>query len=362
MNINQINLVNFRNYKHESFQFYPGINLISGLNAQGKTNLLESIYYLSTTRSHRITDDFNLIKKEENFFKIDAIISKKNRLIDMSCIVSKNGKNLFLYRNPVKKVSQFVGFFNAVLFSPDDMNLFTASPKVRRRFMDLELGKCSKTYLKTCSDYEKCLRNRNSHLKLDKIDETYLNVLNDQMASLQVIIIKQRLRFMQDLIELSNDFYHELSDDQSVLSFKYNSFVNPDDENLKQTILDIYNDNLDRDRMVHTTEKGVHRDDFVLLMNGEPASHVASQGQKRTILLALKIGLVRMIEKIIQDEPVLLLDDVFSELDDKRKKALLKLLPKNIQIFITSADRVKINSDRHVHVIEIENGRIKGGM
>lgn len=362
MILNQLSLNHFRNYDNESFQFYPGINLVTGLNAQGKTNLLESIYYLSTTRSHRITDDLALIQKEQSFFRIEANINKKNRKIDISCICSKNGKNLFLYRNPVKKVSQFVGFFNAVLFSPDDMNLFTAPPRVRRRFMDLELGKCSKTYLKTCSDYERCLRNRNAHLKLDKCDDTYLEVLNEQMADLQVIIMKQRLRFMQDLMSLSNDFYHELSDDQSELSFKYNTFTDPEADDLKQIILDIYEENLEKDKFVHATEKGIHRDDFILLMNGEDASKVASQGQKRTILLAIKIGLVRMIEKIIQDEPVLLLDDVFSELDDKRKKALLRLLPKNIQIFITSADHIQIVSDRNIHVIEIENGRQKGGM
>lgn len=362
MILERLSLVQFRNYENEAFQFYPGINLITGLNAQGKTNLLESIYYLSTTRSHRISDDIALIEKDKNFFRIEAVLNKRKRKIDIACICSKNGKNLFLYRNPVKKVSQYVGFLNAVLFSPDDMNLFTAAPRVRRRFMDLELGKCSKSYLKTCSDYERLLKNRNAHLKQDKIDETYLKVLNEQMADLQVIIMQQRLRFMQDLMQQSNDFYHELSDDQSELSFKYVSFTDPEDPELRNMILKAYDETLERDKTFHSTEKGVHRDDFILMMNGQSASEVASQGQKRTILLAIKIGLVRMIEKIIQDEPILLLDDVFSELDDKRKKALLKLLPENIQIFITTADRIQLNTNRSIHMIEIENGRQKGGM
>lgn len=357
MILSKLHLVHYRNYLNHSFEFSKGINYIVGRNAQGKTNLLESIYYCSTTKTHRNVDDECCIYEGYDSFRIDAAVIKKNRKVDLTAIYSKSGKNLYLYRNPVKKVSDFIGFINAVIFSPNDMNLFSAQPRFRRRFMDIELSKCSKTYMFTLNEFYRVLKQRNAYLKSEKINQDYLNVLNEKCAHLQSVILRQRYQFLYDLTELSQSFYEELSNDKTKISIMYKTFVQIDDEeNMKQQILKIYQDNYQRDLLMKTTDKGIHKDDFILMINDKFADEFASQGQKRTILLALKVGIVKLIEKIIQDEPILLLDDVFSELDEERRKTLLKLLPKNIQIFISSTEKIHEHYDREIKTILIENG------
>lgn len=363
MILKRIHLSHFRNYSDASFEFIEGINYIVGKNAQGKTNLLESIYYLSTTKTHRNVSDEGLIQQNENYFRIDGVLERKQRRTDLRCIVSKQGKHLFVYGNPVKKISDFVGICNAVLFSPDDMNLFAAPPRVRRRFIDIELSKLSKTYLSYLNEYDHLLKERNAYLKNENISLDFISVLNQRMADCQCVILRQRSRFMHDLIELSHQFYQYLSNDQTKLEVVYKTFVDLtlDDEALKQAILNSYDLTFQRDCLCKNTEKGIHKDDFVILMNGNEVNEVASQGQKRTILLAMKVGIVKMIEKIIHDEPLLLLDDVFSELDSERRTTLLKILPKNIQIFITATDFIDEKFDRLVNKIMIET-RKEGGM
>lgn len=358
MILSHLHLVHYRNYLNHSFDFSKGINYIVGKNAQGKTNLLESIYYCSTTKTHRNVDDECCIYEGYDSFRIDAVVVKKNRKADLTAIFSKSGKNLYLYRNPVKKVSDFIGFVNAVIFSPNDMNIFSAQPRFRRRFMDIELSKCSKTYMFTLNEYYRILKQRNAYLKSENIDREYLNVLDEKCAELQCIILRQRYKFLHDLTEIAQPFYEKLANDSTTTSIVYKTFVHIDDESkMKEEILKIYQDNLQRDLFLKTTDKGIHKDDFILMINDKNADEYASQGQKRTILLALKVGIVKLIERIIQDEPILLLDDVFSELDEERRKTLLDLLPKNIQIFISTTEKIQKNYDREIKTIVIENGK-----
>ena len=349
MYISHLHLVHYRNYLNQSFEFDRGINYIVGKNAQGKTNLLESIYYCSTTKTHRNVDDVSCIYEGYDAFRIDAAVIKKNRKVDLTAIYSKSGKNLYLYRNPVKKVSDFVGFVNAVIFSPNDMNIFSAQPRFRRRFMDIELSKCSKTYIFTLNEFYRILKQRNAYLKTENIDHDYLSILDEKCADLQCIILRQRYKFL-----------HELANDSTKFSIVYKTFVHIADESqMKEEIKTIYKNNFQRDLFLKTTEKGIHKDDFVLMIDGKDADDYASQGQKRTILLALKVGIVKLIEKIIDDEPILLLDDVFSELDEERRRKLLDLLPKNIQIFISTTEEIDKNYQRPIKTIVIQDGKIK---
>ncbi len=357
MILKKIHLVHFRNYENNTFYFGNGINYIVGRNAQGKTNLIESIYYCSTTKTHRNVEDECLIQKNNEAFKIEASLFKKNHEIEMMCIFSKSGKNLFLYHNPIRKVSDFVGFMNAVIFSPNDMNLFSAQPKVRRKFMDIELSKCSKSYMYKLNEFYHLLKQRNAYLKSEKVDLQYLSILDEKCAQLQSVIIHQRAVFLSELTSVSQKFYEQLSDDQTKFSIVYKTFIEIDDEkSMTLKIMQLYQNNVEKDMLLKTTDKGIHKDDFILMIDDKNAEEFASQGQKRTILLALKIGIVKLIEKIIQDEPILLLDDVFSELDENRRETLLDLLPKNIQIFISTTEKIQKNYNRDFHMIMIENG------
>lgn len=361
MILTKLHLRNFRNYEDCIFNFQKGINCILGKNAQGKTNLLESIYYLSTTRSHRLSDDADLIRKDSDYFGIDAVIEKHEQKEELRVSVSASGKNLYIYRNPVHRVSDFVGECNAVMFCPDDMILFNAQPKIRRRFMDIELGKLSRNYMSKLNDYSKLLKERNAVLKKDDFNQDYIEVLNEQMSALQVIILRQRVKFMSDLLKTSETFYHELSKDETKLELKYTSCVDPmlDDELLKKGFMEKYHEAYERDRFMKSTSYGIHKDDFTILINGKDAADYASQGQKRTILLAMKVGIVLMINAIKNDTPILLLDDVFSELDEYRRSKLLDLLPKEIQIFISATDLMNSMNDRVVNFYTIENGKLK---
>ncbi|MFV0381060.1 MAG: DNA replication/repair protein RecF [Breznakia sp.] len=361
MILKKLKLVNFRNYKNIILSFDYGIHFIVGNNGQGKTNLLESIYYLSCTKSHRLKQDKDLIYIGDEFFNVEGIIEKNKKEINIKCYVKEFGKNLFLYRNPVMKVSDFIGFFNAVMFCPDDMNMFNSSPKNRRKFIDLELGKLSKKYTKTLHSYYKLLKERNGYLKQAKIEEIYLDTLEDQMIDLQIIIMKQRYKFLNDILLKSKYFYEQLTNDKSMIRYEYISDVLCVDKEIDIKILlkEKYKKNRKKDIVFKQTTIGIHKDDFIFYINDKEVYKYASQGQKRSLLLSLKLGIVYIIYDILKEYPVLILDDVFSELDDYRRKRLLSLLPENIQIFISSTDVIKIESNKKIKYWVVDQGMCK---
>lgn len=364
MMITNIRLHQFRNYENCTVQLQEGIHLLAGKNAQGKTNFLEALLYLSTTRSHRTNTDKDLMKEGCDSFFIQGLIEKKNRKEDLKIAVNAKGKNLFIYGNPVHKVSDFIGAFNAVMFCPDDLSLFHDSPRVRRRFVDMELSKISKTYVATLYKATKLLKERNAYLKQEHVDLTYLDVLTSSLIEEEVIIIQQRHYFLEKLLEKCNLFYTELARDESAFRVLYQSCIpfSKDKEEMKQALAKKYEKQRDRDLYLKQTTCGIHKEDFTFMINDKDVSTYASQGQKRSVLLALKIGMVYMIHDIIHDYPVLLLDDVFSELDAFRRETLLRSLPKEVQIFISSTDTteaLKISKIRKVSVWNVENGQIK---
>lgn len=362
MILEKLSLRNYRNYEKADLIFEKGIHLITGKNAQGKTNLLEAIAYLSTTRSHRTSDDMDLIKEGKEAFVLRSSIKKRDKSIDLRVALNEQGKNLFLYQSPIKRVSDYIGEFNAVLFCPDDMTLFQASPRVRRRFIDIELSKLSKSYTRVLNEAGKLLKERNAYLKREKIDEAYLEVLTSQLIDKQVIIMRQRHRFLNDLLQNCESFYEELSQDDTKLSFSYQSCVTYSDEEevLKQRLFERYQKNKERDCFLKQTTSGTHKEDFMFLINGKELSSYASQGQKRSVLLSMKIGIVYMIHTLIQEYPVLLLDDVFSELDEHRKQKLLTSLPSDVQIFISTTDikEIPIVKNRTYNVWKVLNGTV----
>ena len=342
MRVSEIRLHDFRNYEDLQAVFSDGIHVLAGKNAQGKTNLLEALLYLSTTRSHRTNTDKDLIREKSEAFFIRAKIEKEHKKEDIQITVNEKGKNLFIYQNPVNRVSDFIGEFNAVMFCPDDMSLFNASPRVRRRFVDMELSKISKKYVSTLYVALKLLKERNAYLKQEHVDKAYLEVLTSQLIEEEVVIIQQRHYFLKELLEKCQKFYKELSQDDTLLNISYDSCI-PFDEGYPKA-------------RSHSCR------DFTFMINDKDLATYASQGQKRSVLLALKIGMVYMIRDIIQEFPVLLLDDVFSELDVYRREKLLTSLPAEVQIFISTTDTTeaeKIRKLRKVTLWKVANGTLQ---
>ena len=327
-------------------------------NAQGKTNLIEAIYFLSHLRSFRTNQLDSMIMHGCNEFCVQATVESNHRKEELKVIVDHQKKHLFRFQNPVKKYSDFIGIENAILFCPDDLSLFTSSPKNRRRFIDIELMKLSKTYTATLSSYQKMLKQRNQALKQGKIDDCLVQIYLEQMIDVQSIIMKQRNEFINSLMIKARELYPFFSNKKENIEAKYMTFIDLDGD-MKSHMKEAYDKVFDKEKKYHQTLIGIHRDDILFELNGKPVCEVASQGQKRSFVLALKLGLAQIIYEKSGQYPILLLDDVFSELDDFRKQQLIEKLPKNMQIFITTTEKLNMQWNREVRFYDIEQGRIK---
>lgn len=363
MKIHSIQLKNFRNYIDCSVKFDPFINILIGQNAQGKTNLLEAIYILSMSKSFKTKVIDEMIYFDQDFAKIQGQIINNQKTLNLEIVLSKLGKKALINHNEIKKTSDYVGYLNVVLFIPEDLMLIKGSPKLRRKLIDMELSKISPIYMYDFNKYQRLLKERNKYLKLLnekhlKADD-YLEVLSEQMARLQVQLLKKRIEFVELLNEISAKMYDYIALHQEVLSIQYKTHYK---DMSYEGILEDYRKNYQKDIAFKQTTHGIHKDDLVMCLNQQDAITYASQGQQRSIVLAIKIALLELIKKEIGEYPVLLLDDVLSELDDTRKTKLLNLIEGKVQTFLTSTN---IDGIHHQVIdkakkIVIENGNVKG--
>jgi DNA replication and repair protein RecF len=341
MNILSLKFSHFRNYEKAEFFFEPGkIHILTGANAQGKTNLVESVFFLSFLRSFRTSKLEALAAYGSSDFQIRARIEKNGRQEDIQAGTADGKKKLFRYGQPVSSSTAFVGTVNAVLFCPDDLNLFTQSPALRRKFADMELVKMSKTYTATLSRYQKLLKLRNAALKLPNPDPSLCDVYVHQMAADEAVIIAQRQKFIEAVNEKAAALYPIFSDGKEKLEIQYNTFVDVS-QPLSEQILACHMAAKEREKRPKTTAVGIHKDDLAFYLDSQPVALSASQGQRRSVLLALKLALCYIAKEKTGEWPILLLDDVFSELDEKRRQRLAALLPENMQIFITTAEPIQ---------------------
>lgn len=362
MYVKNIKLRNFRNYSYLNLNLISGMNILLGNNGEGKTNLLEALYLLSTTRSHRNDDNKEMIAFNQQFAAVEGTVVSSQSEDKLGIVIQKTGKTLLLNNRPVKKNSEFIGRENAVLFSPGDMNLFTDSPKVRRRLIDVELGKLSNAYMYNLSNYLKCLKERNAFLKTSS-NNLLLETYTEMLMEPQIKIIKERSKFIKFLNAYITYFYNQLSGGQEKVQIVYRSFINEkdDEEIMKQQIKEAYDNTRDKDIFTRQTNLGIHREDYDFYLNGLNVAKYSSQGQKRMVLLALKLSIVQIIYQLKREYPILLLDDVFSELDANHRVCLLKLLPNSVQTIITTTDIREINLIRsqNVNVLHVEKGEIE---
>lgn len=362
MYIESLRLKKFRNYSDQSIQLKNGMNLILGENGIGKTNLLESIYLLSTTRSHRNDDEKDMISFGEEFASVEATVVNKNGRDRLNIILHKKGKTLSLNNNMIKRNSEFIGKVNAVIFSPSEMNLFDDSPRERRRLIDMEIGKLSAGYMYNLSNYLKYLKQRNAYLKQGN-DKVMLDTYTEMIFDPQIKIIKERDSFINALNAYLSYFYNEISGSQNELKMVYKSFIKEKkDVNLmRKEIKETYDKMLERDMALKQTNIGIHREDYEFYLNDLNVAKYCSQGQKRMVILALKLALVQIIYQIKREYPILLLDDVFSELDSNHRICLIKLLPNSIQTIITTTDLREVSSIKkdNINIINITKGEIR---
>jgi len=355
MIIKSLELENFRNYKSLNIEFDKGVNILYGDNAQGKTNILEAIYVSATTKSHKGAKDKEIINFEAEEAHIKTYLDKEGleRRVDMHLRKSKS-KGIAIDTVRLKKAAQLLGLLNVVFFSPEDLSIIKDAPAQRRRFVDMELCQLDQSYLYDLNQYNKIIAQRNKLLKDMYNNQDLKNMLG--IWDMQIItygqkIIKRRRLFVDQLNEIIDEIHFKLSGGKERIKVEYAPYVSEDnfEEMLKKA--------REKDIKLKSTSVGPHKDDFIFIVNGIDIRTYGSQGQQRTAALSLKLSEIELVKKITGDNPVLLLDDVLSELDSNRQNHLLNNIG-DIQTIITCTgledfvnNRIKINK-----IFKVENG------
>ncbi|MBE5895327.1 MAG: DNA replication/repair protein RecF [Lachnospiraceae bacterium] len=332
MIIKSLELENFRNYKSLQISFDEGVNILYGDNAQGKTNILEAIYVSATTKSHKGSKDKEIINFDAEEAHIKTYLDKEGleRRVDMHLRKSKS-KGIAVDMVKLKKAAELLGLLNVVFFSPEDLSIIKNAPSERRRFVDMELCQLDSIYLYNLNNYNKIINQRNKLLKEIYFNNDYkdmLGIWDMQLVSYGQKIIERRELFVQQLNEIIYDIHKNLSGGKEELVIQYEPYVKAED------FEDLLKKNLEKDIKLKMTSAGPHRDDFVFCSNGIDVRTYGSQGQQRTAALSLKLSEIELVKKITKDKPVLLLDDVLSELDSNRQNHLLNSIG-DIQTIIT---------------------------
>ncbi|MBR3039574.1 MAG: DNA replication/repair protein RecF [Lachnospiraceae bacterium] len=358
MYLKSLELENFRNYESLNLEFDQGTTILYGNNAQGKTNILEAVFYLATTKSHKGSKDKDVIRFGEEEAHLRCFLNKNNSDIRIDMHLRKNkAKGIAVNLEKIKKAADLLGTINVVLFSPEDLDIIKDGPSYRRHFADMELCQLDSFYLYNLTNYNKIINQRNTLLKdlvfHPTLKET-VNIWDNQLLSYGSKIIERRIQFTEQLNELIYPIHQKLSGGLEEIKIVYE----PD------TTIESYEENLtnslNHDMKAKITSVGPHRDDFAFLVNGIDIRKFGSQGQQRTAALSLKLAEIELVKKITKDVPILLLDDVLSELDSNRQNYLLNTIG-DVQTIITCTglddfvnNRFQIN-----RVYQVTDGKIE---
>ena len=351
-------LKNFRNYDLLDLELDSTTNIFYGDNAQGKTNILESIYLTGTTKSHRGTKDRDLIKFGQEEAHIETIVEKRGVPFKIDIHLKKNSpKGIAINKVPIKKASELFGIINIVFFSPEDLNIIKNGPAERRRFIDLELAQLDKVYLNDLSNYNRIVNQRNRLLKdiYDKKDlMATLDIWDLQLVNYGNKVIERRKIFIEQMNEIIGSVHEKLTGGKERLQLVYEPGVKND--NFEETLLK----NRERDLRMKSSSVGPHRDDICFLCGDLDIRKFGSQGQQRTAALSLKLAEIELVKQEVKDTPILLLDDVLSELDKNRQNYLLDSI-NDVQTLITCTGlddfvnkRFSINK-----ILHVEQGHVK---
>ena len=336
MIVKSLVLRNFRNYDHVEVEFDPKLNVIVGENAAGKTNLVEAIYFLSLARSFRPAENSDLIKNKRQFSTIEAKVEQDTIKKDIVALMTSSAKKFTCNNKQVKKVSDLSKLINVIVFEPKDVLMFANSPLVRRNFLDINLSKKSPIYLEKLITFEKLLKERNAILKSEEIDRTQLLVVTQQLIDVEESICKYRQMYFDKINQILSKVITELKGEKEIAKIEYLPFVKMDDM-FKFNCALAYEKMLESDIKHKATQLGIHREDFKMILNGENISVKGSQGENRIAVIALKLCPYFLIEE--QDKkPIIILDDVMSELDNEHKQRLITFVRGLEQVFVTSTN------------------------
>lgn len=363
MILKKIFITNFRNYFNLELDFNKRINIFIGNNAQGKTNILESIYVLSITKSHRCNKDLFLIKNNELFTKISGDIVHENSLKkNYEILINENGKKVSINNVPLRRTSEYISNINTIMFCPDDLEIIKGPPSGRRYFLNIEIGQFYNNYLKVINKYNKILKNRNEYLKnnIRNFDDVYFEILTNELINLDIEIIKYRNEFINKINFYIKKIYKDLVGNEDIF-IKYDTFITISSEKeMFNEIKNKFDKLIYQEKQQGITLIGIHRDDFSIYLNDIKINNFGSQGQHRISILCFKLAEIEMMKENKYIKPILLLDDIFSELDTDKKNSIIKYIDNDLQVFITSTDINNIDPKliENADVFYVENANI----
>lgn len=357
MVIKSLKLKNYRNYELLDLTFDPKTNILYGDNAQGKTNILEALYLSGTTKSHRGTKDRDLIQFGSDEAHLETVVEKRGTEFQIDMHLKKNSpKGIAINKIPIRKASELFGIIHFIFFSPEDLNIIKEGPSGRRRFIDLELSQLDKVYLSNLSNYNRIINQRNSLLKdiyrQENLMET-LDIWDMQLVEYGTKVIEGRKKFIQKVNNIISIIHEKLTGGKESIRLTYESSVG----NL--TLEQALKKNRERDMRMKSTSVGPHRDDLCFMVGTLDIRKFGSQGQQRTAALSLKLSEIELVKSLIQDTPVLLLDDVLSELDKHRQNYLLDSIH-DIQTVITCTGLDEFVNHRFSinKIFHVKNGQV----
>ena len=356
--INKLKINNFRNYRSQEINLEKNINVFYGENAQGKTNIIESIFLCSMGKSFRAKQDKEMIKLNEKNASVEIEFYKSDRDAKIKIELS-NRKSVFINGIKIKKLSELLGNLNIVMFTPDDINILKGGPQNRRRFLDIMISQLKPNYMHTLSLYSKTLEQRNNYLKQIKEQhksEELLEVWDEKLAEYACVISKYRNEFIEKIKSRIKKIHGEITNNKEDIEIKYvTECLN------KENYLKLLKERRKLDIIKSYTTKGIHRDDFIVYINEKELSIYGSQGQHRTAMLSLKLSELEIIEEEVGEKPILLLDDFMSELDSNRRNHFLEKI-NDTQVIITCTDKIDIENKK-ILIYNVNDGKVfRGGI
>lgn len=360
MKLQKIYLKNYRNYDDIFLELNNNLNIIIGDNAQGKTNLLESIYVLAVTKSFLSISDKNLINFNSRYSMIKGIVDYNGSYDELELLINDNGKVVKINKKEIKKLSDYISKINVILFSSDSIRIFKDSPSCRRKYFNIQISQINKIYLANLNNYNLVLRQRNEFLKIINInkesDMSYLDIFDDKYISLSIDIYNYRRKYVDLVNKYIGDIFYSITGLEGLKMVYTSNVSNLDNDMFKNKL----KSNLSREIQYKMTFIGPNRDDFYFDLNGKNLSLYGSNGQIRSAVLALKLAEVKLFTDVLSDTPILLLDDIFSELDIEKRNKVIKYLDNDIQTIVTTTDIENIDKNvrNKANVYKIEDGNI----
>ncbi len=343
MNITKIELLNFRNYNKKIFDNFSNLNIIIGKNGIGKTSIIEAIYLGSLAKSFKTNNEYSIINNNSDFFKIKIYYFDYGPKKNLEILLDKNGKKTKINSKIQKRLSDFISQYRIILLSPDELKLVKSSPNTRRNYLNIQISQLHREYIYYLNNYNNLIKNKNDYLKKlmlnSNLDSRYLDIIDEKIVEEGIKIYNYRKKYIELINKYINIFFNKFSE-KSTLFIKYISDFEINDINkLTKELKKIRNKEIN----VGMTSFGVHRDDYEFIHNGNNSKEFSSQGIQKLIILSMKLSEVEIFKNEYNISPILLLDDLFSELDEKNRNKIFKSLNKNNQIFITTTDLKNIN-------------------